>query len=68
MIYAKLKVLPPDPEIAWMDSKTVKLNCLALGELWKWAYFPQKVEYSFKLSPVSETGPIFSRESKFTSW
>ncbi len=31
-----LKVLPPDPEIGWMDSKTVKLNC------WKWAYFQKK--------------------------
>ncbi len=33
MNYAKLKVLPPDPEIGWMDSKTVKLNFLTLGDL-----------------------------------
>ncbi len=33
MIYAKLKVLPPDSEIGWMDSKTVKLNRLTQGEL-----------------------------------
>ncbi len=33
MIYAKLKVLPSDPEIDWMDSKTVQLNGLTLGEL-----------------------------------
>ncbi len=30
---ATLKVLPTDPEIGWMDSKTVKLNCLTLGVL-----------------------------------
>ncbi len=28
-----LKVLPPDPEIGWMDSKTVNLNFLTLGDL-----------------------------------
>ncbi len=28
-----VNVLPPDPEIGWMDSKTVKLNCLTIGEL-----------------------------------
>ncbi len=27
------KILPLDPEIGWMDSKTVKLNCLTLGDL-----------------------------------
>ncbi len=49
MNYAKLKVLPPDPEIGWMDSKTVKHNCLTLGELYsKMSLFPKKVECSFK--------------------
>ncbi len=30
MIYAKLKVLTLDPEIDWMDLKTVKLNSLTV--------------------------------------
>ncbi len=40
------KVQPPDPEIDWMDSKTVKLNCLTLGELENEPIF-KKVECSF---------------------
>ncbi len=46
----KGKVMPkkrPDPEIGWMDSKTVKLNCLTLGELDNEPSF-LKVECSFK--------------------
>ncbi len=35
--YATLKVLPPDPEIGWMDSKTEKLNCLPFGVVGKLA-------------------------------
>ncbi len=44
-----LKVLPPDPEIGWMDSKMVKLNCLTLGELENEPIF-KIVACSFKIS------------------
>jgi len=37
-----LKVVPPDPEIGLMDSKTVKLNCLTLGELENEPIFKKK--------------------------
>ncbi len=53
MIYATLKVLPPDPEIGWMISKTVKLNCLTLGELDNEPIF--KKNWSVPLSVVIQS-------------
>ncbi len=44
LCYAKLKVLSPDAEIGWMDSKTAKLNCFTLGEL--------------KNEPISKNNPL----------
>jgi len=32
-----------------MDLKTVKLNCLTLGECGEMSLFPKKVEYPFKV-------------------
>ncbi len=46
------KVLPPDPEIGWIDSKTVKLNGLTLG-IRKMSLFLKKEEYSFKTNRLS---------------
>ncbi len=53
-----LKVLPPDrQEIGWMDLKTVKLNCLTLGELENEPIF-LKSECSFLLQLFTIYGDL----------
>ncbi len=44
----------PDPETGWMDSKTVKLNCLSLGELENEPIF--KKMWSVTLNPLFPNG------------
>ncbi len=49
-----LKVLLPEPEIGWMDLKTLKLNCLTLGELENEWGVPLKTKVKWKVLTVIE--------------